>query len=388
MALPAVSSSPRPAALRRKAPSWRTAATVAALWAIPAAVAVGQISIEQTLAGEAVAWGPALWTTLPNWVLWAALTPAVWMLATRFGPGRASVGQIVAAHLGGAALALALHALGNVAAFRVAGLPSDWTWGTFETHFALRFYVNALAYATVVAAAWATGAWQSARARERAEARLRADLAEAELRALRMQVRPHFLFNALHAVGATVRKGDGDGAVRMIQQLGDLLRSSLESDGATEVPLSREIEVLERYLALEAVRVGDRLTVAWDVDPAARDVLVPPWTLQPLVENAIKYAVASHSGPARLTIRAGRDGDAVRLSVEDDGPGLGGSTAAGSTADAPAPPGRKTARASTGLGLATTRARLAALYGDAARLDLRAGADGVGVLAEVTIPTP
>ena len=381
MALPAsASSSLHPAVLRREATSWRTVATGAALWAIPAAVAVGQVSIEQTLAGEAVAWGPALWTTLPNWVLWAALTPAVWRLATRFGPGRAPVGQVAAAHLGGAALALALHALGNVAAFRIAGLPSDWTWGTFETHFALRFYVNALAYATVVAAAWATGAWQSARTRERAEARLRADLAEAELRALRMQVRPHFLFNALHAVGATVRKGDREGAVRMIQQLGDLLRSSLESDGATEVPLSREIEVLERYLALEAVRVGDRLTVTWDIEDAARDALVPPWTLQPLVENAVKYAVSSHSGPARIAIRAARDGDAVRLTVEDDGPGLARSTAsAGLTASE---------GSSTGLGLATTRARLAALYGDGARLDLRSGADGTGVLAEVTIPTP
>jgi sensor histidine kinase YesM len=156
----------------------------------------------------------------------------------------------------------------------------------------------------------------------------------------------------------------------MIQQLGDLLRSSLESDGATEVPLSREIDVLERYLALERVRVGDRLTVKWDIDPDTRSALVPPWTLQPLVENAIKYAVATHSGPAQITLRARRDGETIRMAVEDDGPGVGTASTL-----------------STGLGLATTRARLAALYGDAARLVLRAGENQIGTVAEITIPS-
>ncbi|MEO0559938.1 MAG: histidine kinase [Bacteroidota bacterium] len=374
MAVPASASSTlRPAVLRPPvgdAPGWRTVLTVAALWAVPAAVALGQISIEQTLAGEAVAWRPALWTTFPNWVLWALLTPAVWMLAARFAPSRAPVWQIVAVHIAGATLALGVHALGNVAAFRVAGLPSDWTWGTFETHYSLRFHVNVIAYGVVVAGTWATLALRRARQREHEEVALRADLAEAELRALRMQVRPNFLFNALHAVSATVRKGDGDGAVTMIQQLADLLRSSLESDGSTEVALSREIDVLERYLALERLRVGDRLTVDWAIDPDTRSVRVPPWTLQPLVENAIKYAVATHSDPATITLRAQRDGDTVRLAVEDDGPGV---------SSAPT--------TSTGLGLATTRARLAALYGDAANLVLRAGENGQGTVAEITIPT-
>ncbi|GAB5534526.1 MAG: histidine kinase [Rubricoccaceae bacterium] len=372
MAVPA-SASLRPATLRPptwEAPSWRTIGTVAALWAIPAAIALGQISIEQTLAGESVAWRTALWTTLPNWVLWALLTPAVWMLAARFAPGRAPVWKIVVVHAAGAALALGAHALGNVAAFRIAGLPSDWTWGTFETHYQLRFHVNVIAYGVIVAGTWATLAIRRAHQREQDELQLRADLAEAELRALRMQVRPHFLFNALHAVGATVRKGDGDGAVTMIQQLGDLLRSSLESDGATEVPLSREIHVLERYLALERVRVGDRLTVEWDIAPNTRSALVPPWTLQPLVENAIKYAVATHSGPAKITLRSVQDGDHIRLAVEDDGPGMGAVTSS-----------------STGLGLATTRARLAALYGNEANLVLRAGEEGHGTVAEITIPT-
>ncbi|PAP77990.1 hypothetical protein BSZ37_16855 [Rubrivirga marina] len=348
-------------------PLARAALAVAALWAVPAVIALGQISIEQTLAGEPIAWHAALWTTLPNWVLWALLTPPVVWLAARVEPGTAPVWQVVGAHIVGAAAALAVHALGNVAAFRLAGLPSDWTWGTFETHYALRFPVNVVAYGLVVAATWALLAAGRARERERREAALEADLALAELRALRMQVRPHFLFNALHAVGATVRMGEPDRAVTMLGQLGDLLRSSFEADGATEVPLARELDVLERYLALEAVRVGDRLAVTWDVEAEARAALVPAWVLQPLVENAVKYGVASHSDPATLTVRAHVEADRVRLGVEDDGPGPSGGTHG------------------TGVGLSNTRARLEALYGDDATLTFRPRAGG-GAVAEVTLP--
>ncbi len=368
MALPVAASSVAARPPRASWPYAQAALGVAALWAVPAVIALGQISIEQTLAGEPVAWRLALWTTLPNWVLWGVLTPPVVALAARVGPGTPPW-QIVAVHAAGAAAALAVHAVGNVAAFRVAGLPSDWTWGTFETHYALRLPVNVVAYGLVVASTWAVQALGRARERERRESTLEAALAQAELRALQMQVRPHFLFNALHAVGATVRKGEGDRAVTMLGQLGDLLRSSFESDGAAEVPLARELDVLRTYLALEAVRVGDRLTVEWDVAPETAAARVPSWTLQPLVENAVKYAVASHSGPARLTIRAAVEGDTLRLAVEDDGPGP----------DAGAPAG-------TGVGLANVRDRLAALYGDAARLSLRPGDGGRGTVAEIVLP--
>ncbi len=366
---------PAPAALdprARAAPAaWRhtrTALIVATLWAVPAVVALGQISIEHTLAGEPIDWAYALWTTLPNWILWALLTPPVVALAAQFAPEETAPWLLVPIHLAGAAGALTLHALGNVAAFRLAGLPSDWTWTTFETHYALRFHVNVVAYGLIVAATWALLALTRARERDRREAALQTDLAEAELRALRMQVRPHFLFNALHAIGATVRRGDRDQAVTMLGQLGDLLRSSLESDGASEVPLSREVDVLERYLALENVRVGDRLTVEWNVADDARSARVPAWTLQPLVENAIKHAVAPHSGPARIAVRALVEGTTLRLAVDDDGPGPTGTSAG------------------TGVGLANTCARLDALYGDDARLTLRSGPGGRGATAEIVLP--
>ena len=367
MALPASLTVPAPPSSLRL---WagRAWLWLPALWAIPAAVALGQISIEQTLAGAAVDWRAALWTTLPNWVLWALLTPAVVALAARLEPGRAPAPRIVAGLVVGGALALAAHALGNVAAFRLAGLPSDWTWGTFETHYALRFHVNVLAFGLVVAATWALRARRRARDRAGREARLEAELARAELQALRGQVRPHFLFNALHAVGSTVRTGDADGAVTLLAQLGDLLRASLESDGATEVPLARELDVARATLALERARIGDRLAVTWDVDGAPPGARVPPWSLQPLVENAVSHGVASHAGPARLAVRARAEGGRLRLTVEDDGPGPGASP-----------------RAGTGIGLANTRARLDALYGGDAALTLAPG-EGGGAVATLDLP--
>ena len=363
---------PRPAVAADAAAPGRRLAWLGllALWAVPAAVALGQIVIEQTLAGEAVAWRAALWTTLPNWVLWALLTPPVAMLAARFAPGRAPRWQIAGALLAGGALALGAHAVGNVAAFHLADLPAAWTLDTVATHFSLRAHVNALAFGLVVAATWTWRARERQRERERREAQLQTALARAELQALRMQVRPHFLFNALHAVGATVRRGEGDRAVTMLSRLGELLRLSLESDGAETVPLRRELDVVERYLELEGVRFADRLSVEIDAPPEVRRALVPAWALQPLVENAIKHGVAPQPGPAHVRVAAARDGDRLRITVADSGPGPGASA---STAP------------STGLGLRATRERLRAHYGDAAALRLGAAAGG-GTVATVELP--
>ena len=360
----------------RQRPGW--AAGLLALWLVPAAVALGQIYIEQTLGGEAIDWPLALWTTLPNWVLWALMTPAVAALAKRFAPGHAPVWQIAAAHVAGAALALGFHAVGNVAAFQLAGLPARWTVGDIEAHYQLRAHVNAVAYALVVAATWAWTASRQRREREAREAALRASLAEAELDALRMQLRPHFLFNALHSVGATVRQGESDRAVSMLASLGDLLRLSLESDGTDEVPLRRELDILDRYLALETARFADRLTVEVDAGDEARRALVPAWVLQPLVENALKHGVAPQPGPASIRVSAHREGERLVLAVHDSGPG-------------PEPsggPGASGARGlrGTGVGLANTRARLDALYGAAAALTLTPGPDGAGTVARVALP--
>ena len=150
-----------------------------------------------------------------------------------------------------------------------------------------------------------------------AERRLRAseletELARAQLRALQMQLRPHFLFNALHTVAALVRAGESRMAVRTLSELGEFLRWLLEQDDAQLVPLHRELDLLDRYLRIEQIRFQDRLTTQVDVEPRALEALVPSLILQPLVENAVRHGLAERRpAGAHRRHRARRGPDAL-----------------------------------------------------------------------------
>ena len=200
-------------------------------------------------------------------------------------------------------------------------------------------------------------------------AQLQAQLADARLGALRAQLDPHFLFNTLNAVSALVER-DPRGVRRMLSRLGELLRHTLE-EGASEVTLQRELDLLERYLDIMRVRFGSRLDVSVDVAPGLRNALVPNLLLQPLVENAIKHAIAPNPEGGRITIAASREGERLVIRVRDDGPGPDGAIVQ---------PG-------AGVGLANTRARLAEMYGAAQHLTLTTGLGGsAGTVAEVSLP--
>src|SRR5436305_9224064 len=151
------------------------------------------------------------------------------------------------------------------------------------------------------------------------EGELRAS--QAQLQALKMQLHPHFLFNALHAISALVHS-DPDAADKMIARLGDFLRLTLDASATQEVPLRRELEFLDCYLEIERVRFNDRLTTSLDVDPRVLDCRVPNLSLQPIVENAIRHRVAPRAAPGHAEIRAERRGDVLRLPVRDNGGGL------------------------------------------------------------------
>jgi LytS/YehU family sensor histidine kinase len=160
----------------------------------------------------------------------------------------------------------------------------------------------------------------------RAEAEARAArsesrAAEARLQALRMEIDPHFLFNAMNAVSGLVRTGDTRGATDMLARIGGLLRVTLTYGREGSVSLQREIELVREYLGIESVRFGERLKVQFDVEPEVLDVAVPPLILQPLVENAIRHGVAPVPGDAWVRIRAYREGAGVRIDVLDSGPG-------------------------------------------------------------------
>lgn len=232
------------------------------------------------------------------------------------------------------------------------------------------FHINVLFYIGVLIAAIAMDFQQEARDRELRSLELEAQLAQAQIMALRMQLNPHFLFNTLNTIAMLVRESDNDRAVRMLAGLGSLLRHVLEDIGRQQVPLSEEIEFIQRYLDIEGLRFEDRLRVRIDVEPGLFDALVPNLILQPLVENAIRHGIARRGAAGHLRITATQDHKRILLSVRDDGPGLGEDAASGGKA---------------GVGLENTRARLHRLYGAEGQLKVM-DADGGGVIAVVSFP--
>lgn len=231
---------------------------------------------------------------------------------------------------------------------------------------------NLLLGAAMVAVVQGRTHFDRTRRLERTAADLRAQLAESQLAVLRARLDPHFLFNALNSVMVLARRGEGKKVESVIEDLAALLRHSLDSAGAQVVPLRVELEVLRHYLDIEQVRHGDRLVVRWDIDSGLEDRMVPSFVLQPLVENAIRHGFTDGMRPLTVAITVTSSDDGLVLCVEDDGEGL-----TRSDFEKPA----------EGIGLGTTRARLAGLYGDRASLTLAPSAKGQGVQVTIGIPT-
>jgi two-component system sensor histidine kinase AlgZ len=194
-------------------------------------------------------------------------------------------------------------------------------------------------------------AQENAREAERRLLETQVTAREAELRALRAQLHPHFLFNSLNSISALVGP-DPEAARRMCGLLGDFLRTSLALGGRERVALEEELALAERYLAIEQVRFGPRLTVERAAEPAALPCLVPPLLIQPLIENAVKHGVADRVEGGTIRIEARRRGTALEIAVENP-------------RDPEAPP-----RRGSGLGLENVRQRLTALDPRRARLDV------------------
>jgi two-component system, LytTR family, sensor kinase len=200
--------------------------------------------------------------------------------------------------------------------------------------------------------------------RERIRDRL---AARAELHYLKAQLQPHFLFNALNAISGTVVT-EPQRAKSMIAGLGNLLRRVLEHDGATEVPLREELQVLEAYLEIEQVRFADRLVVTFEIEDEAKQACVPHLLLQPLVENAVRHGIAPRPTLGQVKVSARRVERRLLLTIEDDGVGMRGSGSVGA-----------------GVGLANTRSRLQHLYGSEHQFSITDVAPH-GVRVEIRLP--
>jgi signal transduction histidine kinase len=308
-------------------------------------------------------WRQALSVAMPDWYAWGILSPLLFWFARRFPLERDKLARRFAIHFAaGIFFSFLKIMIEFMVLWRMIGLPA-------RNVSPVALQQNMLTYAAIVGVLYAFDYYRKYREHELKASQLQAQLAQAQLQALKMQLHPHFLFNTLHAISTLVHK-DAEAADRMIARLSDLLRLSLDNLGEQEVPLQRELEFLERYLEIEQIRFGDRLTVIMNIAPETLDAIVPNLILQPLVENAVRHGIAPRSTPGRIEIHAQRENAQLQLQVRDDGAGL--------------PSGKSTAL-KEGVGLTNTKARLQQLYGAASRFELH-DADGGGLLVKLSIP--
>ena len=375
-------ASPSPASI----PPWpRSAELVAVLgfW-----VLLGTLSLVRRALDPRGPFGvstPDLLLTISEYALWMALTPAVFALVRRVPLEREDWARRLAVHL---LIAFAVAMAVEVARILIARplilaefprlRPGDRLARRIDPSRALtnlQFLDELVIYLAILATGFARDYFLRFRERQAEAARLlgettrlEAQLADARLSALRMQLNPHFLFNTLHAVSALVER-DPAGVRRIVARLSTLLRRALDETTPQEVPLRDELDFLRGYFDIQRVRFQDRLEIVEDVPPETLDALVPNLLLQPLAENAVEHGVSRlESEQGRIEVTAQRDAGRLIVTIRDNGPGLD--------------PG---AEREGGVGLKNVRARLDALYGDAARLDLNP-ADGHGLAASVTLP--
>jgi len=313
--------------------------------------------------------GPVALAFIESWI-WAIVTPFIFWLTSRFTLERVTWPLTVAMLLIiGVAVAVVVY-LGL--AFARAELFETVVRRAPPSIFApireigrFRFLNHFFVYVAVLVAGYAREYFLRDRDLATRATLLQTQLAEARLDALRMQLNPHFLFNTLHAIAALVER-DPAGVRRMIARLSELLRLAMDSEAEHEVTLSEELAFLRRYIEIMEVRFQGRLRIAIDADDETMQAFVPRLILQPIVENALEHGAARASGDGVVDIMARRRGEQLIVDVRDNGPGVD-------------------VEAESGVGVANTRARLAALYGDAATFALTSRAEG-GAIAEVSIP--
>ncbi|MCW5965002.1 MAG: histidine kinase [Bryobacterales bacterium] len=257
-------------------------------------------------------------------------------------------------------------------------LGKRFDYGYLPVRYLMEFSIGAFVFWAQVGAISAFRFQQELRNREVRTAQLERELTQAHLDALRLQLRPHFLFNALNAVSSVMYE-DPRKADRMITSLSDFLRAVLRQESTHTVTLEEELRLLDQYLAIMQVRFGDRLTFTRSVPDALLPALVPPLLLQPLVENCVQHGVHPATGELVIHLEIRAEGDALHLSVRDHGQGLD------------APVAEAAAEGSrVGLGLTNTRRRLERLYGQQQQFLLTNAGDahaaGTGALASIVLP--
>jgi len=294
--------------------------------------------------------GESLLSSLTQWWSWGMVTPVIIWADRKIPVSSKQFARRVLAHFFPSLLVTSVYVY-LLGALRAAFGLDEW-----NGFLSIRLLANAggmflwdwLVYWLIL------GSWQAYRyydhyvAGELRLERLEKSFSEARLNALRMQLDPHFLFNALNTISSQLER-DPKLARRMIEHLGDLLRLSLESKDRQEVPLAEEMAFLEHYLAIQKIRFGDHLRIETQIAPEVRYASVPCLFIQPLVENAIRHGISRRASGGTVIVSARRNGDRLDIRVLDDGVGL---------------PAGWTLENSGGTGLSVTRQRVAGLYSD------------------------
>ena len=357
---------PRPAP---KPVQWRW---VLAVWAAGALFDASQNVFIMHAEGKHHWWLPLFCVEFATWLPWALATPLLIRLARRHALApRPSV------------LAAGVHLLAFSA---ISALTWTWatvllmqfnpwanpewptfaeTWVTLLTFQVLTFVI---VYALILTVTYVIDAQANLTRQLTETARLNEELLKSQLAALRRQLEPHFMYNALNSIAALVRDERRDEAVRMLVGLSEFLRRSSQDSHRSQVSLQEEVEYLWRYVEIQQVRFGERLQITVDIPEALLATEVPSLLLQPLVENAIKHGIATRVAGGVVRVSGAREGDRLHLSVYNDASGL--------PADW---------EATGGVGLANLRTRLQILYGEASGLQLRP-VDTTGVEVVVTLP--
>ncbi len=348
-----------------------------AFWIAPALVATFGMQLVPSRLRPDMPAAEVFALQLAAWLSWGAWSTLVFKVADRVPLERGRVARALGVHL----LVCPLVVVGQIVVValiaRAGGLAEPYGLvSTIAIGLRVQGDLFVVIYGGIVAAHAALRGFVLLREEELRAARLAADLSEAQLRTLQSQLRPHFLFNALNAIVATIDR-DPAAAQSMTIGLADLLRATLRVGAAQQIALADEVEITRQYLDLERARFSDRLTVTWDLG-CEPGVLVPALALQPLVENAVVHGIARREGAGRIVIGAAQHEREVVITVQDDGPGP---DAPGAVASVP----RVRAADGGGIGLSNLAARLARLHGDRASVSL-AALPGGGTVATLRVP--
>ncbi len=315
---------------------------------------------------------PISWAQLLTWnvtisFIWSLLTPPVYELARRYSFDRGSWKFSLPIHL------VASVAIALVSAIALVAVNPLITWTKepnipFFAHVLSRTFMDIPRYWYIVLITQAIAFYGKYQERQLLSSQLEAQLANAQLEVLKIQLEPHFLFNTLNSIAALARH-DGEAAEHMTLQLADLLRLSLDGVGVHEVPLYQELAFLQKYIDIQQVRFHDRLRVETEIDPRTLETLVPNLILQPIVENAIRHGIGPRRAPGLIRISTWRDHDDVWMEIRDDGLGF--------TRGGLMPP--------EGVGLKNTRGRLLQLYNEDHAMVL-GDSPGGGCTVKIRVP--